>query len=203
MRRLELGKTQEDLVSGSNDLMTQAWVTDVERGRIDLANAGFSKVVMLAKLLGWSLFELQQTTGVDLGMGKPESNATIIPDEFILVMCPVYPLQEAVHWPSMQELDQTVDVPKKGYAQSLRIFLEGDRTLHFVDTEQRKPAPNHRYLILHNNQPLICDCKAFGDQGVFIGPLQQLVPLKEARVLGQLLETRINHTPTAQINQEV
>ncbi|MFC5595912.1 hypothetical protein [Deinococcus cellulosilyticus] len=100
----------------------------------------------------------------------------------------------------MKELDQTVDVPKKEFTQGLRIFLEGDRTLHFVETQERKPTADHRYLILHHNQPLICDYKAFGDQGVFIGPTQQLVPLKEAKVLGQLLETRITFTPTTQVN---
>lgn len=68
MRRLELGKGQEDIVAAAGDLMTQGWVSDVERGKVDLRNAGFSKVVALASALGWSLTQLQRETGIDLGV---------------------------------------------------------------------------------------------------------------------------------------
>lgn len=200
-RRVRLGLTQEEIVEKSKDILSQANISDIERGKVSLENVGIQKAVALARALNWSLYDLQQETGVDLGIGQPESNATIIPDDRILLMYPVYPLSEATSWPHMTELeDQTVSIPKKDYLKSLKVFLDGGSTLHFVDTQKVKPETGHRYLIVHQDQPLICDCKPFGDQGVFIGPAQQLIPVQDARVLGQLLETRINFTPSPTLN---
>lgn len=72
MRRLELGKGQEDIVAEAGDLMTQGWVSDLERGKVELPNAGFAKVVALARALDWSLAEMQRATGVDLGVMDAE-----------------------------------------------------------------------------------------------------------------------------------
>ena len=68
MRRLELGKGQEQIVAESGDVVTQGWMSDVERGKVDLRNAGFTKVVALARALNWTLAEMQRATGIDLGV---------------------------------------------------------------------------------------------------------------------------------------
>jgi len=78
MRRLALGLGQEDVVALTGDAVTQGWVSDVERGKVDLANAGIAKVVALAKALNWTLAELQAATGAQIGIDDSQTHTDLM-----------------------------------------------------------------------------------------------------------------------------
>ena len=152
LRRTELGKTQDDIVAESNDLMTQAWVTDIERGRTDLLKAGMEKVVALARALEWSLEDMQEATGLDLGMAvlKPKS----------IRFEPVYLLSEATKSQPRSEgsivLQDSVNPPR------FRVFImEGDEmvsslpnVIHpgysvYTDLDSVRPIEGKDYVIVY------------------------------------------------------
>lgn len=65
-RRIEIGKRQEDLANDAE--VSQKLISEIERGEQDLLSAGIGRVRNIARALKWSLNELQDATGLDLGV---------------------------------------------------------------------------------------------------------------------------------------
>jgi transcriptional regulator with XRE-family HTH domain len=65
-RRDGLGKTQEQMANDAG--MSQAYYSKIERGGQSLKNLTQGRLEALAKALQWSLVELQEAVGVDLGL---------------------------------------------------------------------------------------------------------------------------------------
>lgn len=63
--------TQEEVSARTNDLVAQRTVSHLEKGTVDLASLAITRVAALARALRWTLYELQQATGVDLGIEEP------------------------------------------------------------------------------------------------------------------------------------
>lgn len=65
-RRTQIGKRQEDLANDAE--VSQKLISEIERGEQDLLSAGIGRVRNIARALEWSLNELQEQTGLDLGI---------------------------------------------------------------------------------------------------------------------------------------
>ena len=90
MRRLQLGNlTQEDVQARSGDLISQGTISDLERGKVSLDSLNVRRAAALARALNWSLAQLQEATGVDLGVPNAEALKTGEPT-------PVYLLKDLV-----------------------------------------------------------------------------------------------------------
>ncbi|MBB6099382.1 SOS-response transcriptional repressor LexA [Deinobacterium chartae] len=65
-RRSELNKSQEAVAAEAR--MSQSYYSEVERGARDPRTLTLHKLARLARALGWDLAELQEHTGLDLGL---------------------------------------------------------------------------------------------------------------------------------------
>lgn len=76
-RREELGEregvrlTQEELASRTGDVVAQRTISHLEKGTVELPSLAMNRVTALAKALNWSLYDLQEKTGIDLGVEGP------------------------------------------------------------------------------------------------------------------------------------
>lgn len=73
-------------MTASADGISQKAVSDLENARVHLTDMSMGRVVALARALNWSLAQLQEATGVDLGVPNAEAVKTGEPT-------PVYLLQ--------------------------------------------------------------------------------------------------------------
>lgn len=202
LRRTKLQKSQEE-VSAAAD-MSQSYYSEIESGKRELPTVTLQKLIALARALNWGLYELQEATGVDLGVGKPESNAVIIPDEQVLVMCPVYPLREAGKSKMQEYPDYLVDVPKKEFFKGLQIFFEGEHpessaTLHYIDIKDTALLTGQYYLILHSGMAMVAEYKLLGggQQGLFRNERNNdFFVAEEVQVLGRRLQAVIKSPST-------
>jgi transcriptional regulator with XRE-family HTH domain len=73
-RREELSRqegqrlTQEDIAARTGDAVSQRTVSHLEAGSIDLGSIAATRLAALTRALKWSLADLQEATGVDLGL---------------------------------------------------------------------------------------------------------------------------------------
>lgn len=72
LRRQKLKQSQETIAANAE--MSQAYYSKIARGAQELTNVTQGRLVLLAKALDWTLLELQENTGVDLGI-----NASVNP----------------------------------------------------------------------------------------------------------------------------
>lgn len=72
MRRIELGKSQADVAFDSG-VLTQTTVSELERGKYGPEDLTAARLAALARGLDWSVRELEQTTGVDLGLDNHQA----------------------------------------------------------------------------------------------------------------------------------
>jgi transcriptional regulator with XRE-family HTH domain len=76
-RREELSRqegqrlTQEDIAARTGDAISQRTISHLEAGSIDLGSIAATRLSALARALKWSLVDLQEATGVDLGLLPP------------------------------------------------------------------------------------------------------------------------------------
>lgn len=68
-RRFELGKSQETVALDSG-ILNQTTVSELEGGKYELQNLTVARVTGLARGLEWSLAELEEETGIDLGLSQ-------------------------------------------------------------------------------------------------------------------------------------
>jgi len=86
MRRLQLGNlTQEDVQVRSGDLISQGTISDLERGKVSLDSLNVRRAGALARALNWSLSQLQEATGIDLGVPNAEPVTTSEPTPVYLL----------------------------------------------------------------------------------------------------------------------
>ncbi|WP_168734699.1 LexA family transcriptional regulator [Deinococcus sp. KSM4-11] len=71
VRRVQLGLSQEDLAARTDDLVSQRTVSALETGATPLDKMAIARVVSLANALDWSIRQMQDATGIDLGAAIP------------------------------------------------------------------------------------------------------------------------------------
>lgn len=199
LRRINLDKTQEEIAAASGDVLSQGSVTDLERGRISLDKMETRRVAALAKALDWSLYELQQATGIDLGIDAPSSN---VEDAPLGVRVRIFPLSEASkpvsQWQAIP--DRFVKMLPEEHNPNLKIFFQGEDpdtngTLYYVLTNEKNLHIGQFYLIVHNETALVCEYKPFSNQGIFVHNGAFISP-QEAQVIGLCHQQICKRTPT-------
>ncbi|MFC6660046.1 S24 family peptidase [Deinococcus multiflagellatus] len=200
MRRLQLGKGQEDIVAEAGDLMTQGWVSDVERGKVDLRNAGFSKVVALATALGWTLPQLQKETGIDLGIAP----LTLVGEG----SADVYPMQAARDLENLG-LPVSHDAVAPGIKQPLLLQLDSDEmvgtgpasirpgsVLH-IDRAERELSEGRVYVIA-DEAGVHCRLYAQTRLGAVFraeNRTHEDIPAGDVQVIGKVVTVATDYSP--------
>ncbi|HEX2863360.1 MAG TPA: helix-turn-helix transcriptional regulator [Deinococcales bacterium] len=82
-RRKSLGIGQLDLSSESG--LSQATISQLERGDVGLEVLAFGRVVNLTRALGWTLADLERRTGNDFNVGSAESEI----GDYVTVVVPL------------------------------------------------------------------------------------------------------------------
>ncbi|WP_380059993.1 XRE family transcriptional regulator [Deinococcus hohokamensis] len=154
MRRLQLGNlTQEDIQARSGDTISQGTVSDLERGKITLDSLNVIRANGLARALGWTLADLQDATGVDLGAPRAEPLPTTTEPN------PVYSLQQLKD-PTAQPLGLNLTPSVKGNPANWRqTIMDGDEmeprirdgeSIYF-DTDRTTPEKGV-FVIIHQDR---------------------------------------------------
>lgn len=83
-RRQALGLTQEDIEAGTQDLVSQKTVSDLEVGRVHPLKLGAEKFLALLRVLRWTLEEFAQATGLEVPLiyrplGEPREDVVWLP----------------------------------------------------------------------------------------------------------------------------
>jgi hypothetical protein len=206
MRRLELGKGQEDIVAATGDLMTQAWVSDVERGKVDLNNAGFGKVVALARALDWTLIDMQHATGVDLGITELTPVGAADEEMPVYLLSSIAQPTPTLHSYEGFELDADEDPAKLLIVLADNTDMErpGGRSIHpgdavFLRTDLTQLEERQGYAIQHQGRVLLRRYEVLGGVSFFVADnpalARELIPTSDAVVLGRITRIASDYRP--------
>lgn len=119
VRRSQLGLSQEGVAEASRDGISQKAVSDLETGRVHLTDMALSRVIALAQALSWSLADMQQATGVDLGITSAAPFAEAEPT-------PVYSLQSLGSDSPTPDGFNITPNPGPHPARWMQTFMDGD-----------------------------------------------------------------------------
>lgn len=113
-RRVALDLRQEDVAARTEDAISQGTVSDLERGKVDIANLTATRLGLLAQALDWSINELQAALGVKLTSQEPAGQiAPFLEDNFPgILSTPSTPPPPRLR-PLPEELTQMID--EKGH----------------------------------------------------------------------------------------
>lgn len=191
-RRSQLGLSQEEVARKCGEQLAQRTVSALENGVIHLTDLSVARLIALSRALSWTLYDLQQATRLDLGIETPQGRLSPAPVQSL----PLYPLSEA-----SKPLDQMVpfkDILAPVWLRDLRpglkVFFEGisptlGGKMHHIDTLDQYPEPDHAYLILDQDHPIICAYQESrsrdGIIGVFVTPQNRFLPAEAVSVLGK------------------
>jgi repressor LexA len=115
-RREAVGLTQEALALEAET--SQSTITDLENDKRSLSRAGAALVNRLARALKWSVYQMQETTGVDLG-AEPDAKDTIA--------VPVGYHAAPIIGVAAMGLPEFYPVPDKVWRRGTRVFqVSGD-----------------------------------------------------------------------------
>lgn len=150
MRRTQLQLSQELLAEKAG--MSQSYYSEVERGARPLPTLTHQKLMALADALEWSLADMQEQTGIDLGAPRAERLATAEPT-------PVYTLQQLAHPNAKPEGLNLTPNQGKHPANWRQTVMEGDEmeprirdgeSIYF-DTDKTTPEKGV-YVIVHQGR---------------------------------------------------
>jgi repressor LexA len=153
-RREELGYTQEDVVSAGGDVFSQRTVSHLEKGTSPLEGLGLAKAAAYAKALRWDLQDLQNETGINLGLtSQPpplllEPTVKHKPD---IVILPIRALADAgtPHQSINTDLGDYI-MPRENYRNGLEIFVADGQSMRRTEIEG-----------IHDQDTLIVDVQDF------------------------------------------
>ncbi len=66
-RRMKLELSQEEVAARTGDALSQRTISALETGATPLEKVAISRVISLANALNWTLRQMQEATGIDLG----------------------------------------------------------------------------------------------------------------------------------------
>lgn len=193
MRRSALGLSQDEVAQRSQESLAQRTVSALENGTIDLRDLSVGRLLALAKALGWTLYDLQQATRIDLGIQTPEGGRL---SPAPVRTFPLYSLEEALK--PLSQMKPFPDYPAPVWNRDVRpglcVFFEGHHPvtggkLHYIDTSDHLPEPDHAYLIVHQDIPQICEYQESssrnGSIGFFVSSSGRLIPAEDTQVIGR------------------
>lgn len=137
-RRMQLGLSQEAVAGRTGDALAQRTVSHLENGKIYPTELTMARVAALSRALNWTLYEMQDALGIDLGIGRnPASTLQTVASHAV----PAYPMLAALD-ASVPPLDFAVMLspPPFGsnHPRNLRAFVmhtdemtvAGQRSIH-------------------------------------------------------------------------
>lgn len=155
LRRVFLGLSQEQLAGATGEALSQRTVSDLEVARVNLGDLSMTRVVQLARALRWTLLEMQEATGLDLGMAnlkKSEGKLTV-----------AYPLQALVD-PTLDPIG-TIYMQPYEHPENMQFFIaDGDEmvsaqhnAIHpgfsiYFDADQRDLVEGKVYVIIYEGR---------------------------------------------------
>ena len=164
-RRARLGLRQEDVSERTEDRVSMGTVSDLERGKVQLGNLTYPRVVDLAQALEWTVAELSEQTGVALATSDDKSSDTapsqalesvgfVMKDVFDLLVAS-RPLSEAEPIPDLSPIPVPRNLARPGLVlfrvrgDSMTVGAEGihEGDIIYVDTHDRTPHPDRVYVI--------------------------------------------------------
>ncbi len=77
-RRVALDLKQEDITALTREEISQGTVSDLERGKVDLANMSTPRLLALASALQWTLGQMEIETGVQLNTNRHQELAPAV-----------------------------------------------------------------------------------------------------------------------------
>lgn len=77
-RRASLDLKQEDITALTNEEISQGTVSDLERGKVELANMSTPRLLALASALQWTLGQMETETGVHLNTNRHQELAPAV-----------------------------------------------------------------------------------------------------------------------------
>ncbi len=164
-RRARLGLRQEDVSERTEDRLSMGTVSDLERGKVQLGNLTYPRLLDLAQALEWTVAELSEQTGVTLSAYDGKSSDTPPSQALELLgfrMCDVYdllsasrPLSEAEPIPDLSPIPVANEHARPGLVlfrvrgDSMTVGAEGihEGDIIYTDTHDRLPVSEHVYVI--------------------------------------------------------
>lgn len=152
MRRLELGDLrQEDIAERTNDLVSPGTVSDLERGKATLDGLPTKRAAALAQALEWTLLEMQEATGVSLGLSPELLGASLekVADQF----APVYPIAAAAN-PSLPAYPNVVEALRgTSHPANMRVFVASSNEMASTSRQSIQEG-DHLYTDLDDTRDL-------------------------------------------------
>lgn len=153
LRRTTLQLSQE--LAAERAEMSQSYYSEVERGDKPLHSLTLGKLLGLARALEWTLSEMQQATGLDLGIPTAEPLASGEPT-------PVYSLTALGKDKPKPEGFNVTPHPGPHPAEWMQTFMEGDEMLPkiregesiYFDTTKTTPDKGI-YVIRHDGRAYV------------------------------------------------
>lgn len=136
-RRAALDFTQDEVADRTEGVLNQKNVSDFENARVDLRDTTVTRAAALARALDWTLFDLQDATGIDLGLGRnPASTVKPLAAHGV----PLYPMKAAVN-PSLPPYEFSVMLQPRRDGQPHPATLKA-----FVMDSDEMTVPGKRSL---------------------------------------------------------
>lgn len=195
-RREQLGMTQEEVAAKANYALSQRQISSLENGEPeDPTNLAFGRFAALARALDWTIFEMQDALGLDLGIGKaPGSEARFVGSKAV----ERYSLRDAGRSDAKPE-PAVLILGGMGHPTNLRGYIvdsdemapRGHQGIHEGDTvivnlDDATVEDGGIYVIVHDGRPhlrrFIASWNAFlPDNTVGHSP----IPLQGVTVIGR------------------
>lgn len=164
-RRAALGLTQDDIADRTEGVLGQKNVSDFENARVDIRDTTVTRVAALARALEWTLFDLQDALGVNLGLGQNPAS-TVMP--LAVHTVPSYPMGAALN-PSLPPHAYSVMLGMRrdgrAHPKTLKAFVmdsdemtvPGQRSLHpgdyvVVNLEDHELKAGDMYMVTRNGK---------------------------------------------------
>lgn len=208
LRRTQLGMSQEAVAAASEDGISQKAVSDLETGRIHLADMALGRVVALARALSWSLADLQRATGIDLAVVEVEEAGQ--------EATPVFLLQDLLKDERSPDAyafiapNPRLKMPPTYYvvfADSNEMSSGEQRSIHkgdlvFLDPRDTTPDRNNNvYAIAHGDRVHLRRLTTLPSGPAFTADNPALalnfIPVEQARVLGRAFRVVSDQLPSS------
>lgn len=168
VRRTQLGLSQEAVSGRTGDLVAQRTVSHLENGKIYPTELTMARVTALARALDWTLFEMQEALGIDLGLTRNPAS-TLRPVAFGGV--PTYPLAATLSDALPPHPVSVMLSPRsdgQAHPPRLRAYVmptdemqvPGQRSIHpgdyvVTDLDDHALVHNALYVVTRNGTPYV------------------------------------------------
>ncbi|WP_165953335.1 LexA family transcriptional regulator [Deinococcus sp. S9] len=202
-RRMKLALSQEEVAARTGDALSQRAISALETGATPLEKVAISRVISLANALNWSLRQMQEATGVELGatnhdgwtlapvpnihrvpvIGLASAGAPVADEQDERIIGWEYPAADEYR-PHMLCLQVDGESMDNGEADGLR---DGDRL--YVDTRDLTLQEGKVYVVhVHGNGIVVKRARQLGNDWWLFSDNANFSPTRpdEATIIGRV-----------------